>query len=266
MVTGPDTFMPTSERLSSVPLYALTDPKADSVEFLGTGTLVRIQNRDILVTAAHVIENGRKFILMVAGPEKPVLVNRPALVTPVQPGLSRGTDPLDFCVIRLSPKEAEALQTRCRFVEWEQEALTDVPRIAWPHKITGYPDTDNDPARDSKTLLANCLRVDAMEDRRVIRHAPWPGVKAHPSWYVGLRYDPRLLEKRRARPKVSSLHGCSGGAIWRTDGTRTLGFAGILIQCQSPKARRTGERVVYGFRAKAMDDLLKHWIEKEALV
>ena len=137
MVTGADTLMPTSERLSSVPLYALTDPKADSVEFLGTGTLVRIQDHDILVTAAHVIENGRKFILMVAGPNVPLLLNRPVLVTPVHPGLTRDTDPLDFCVIGLSSKEADALRTRCRFVEWEQEALVDIPRIALPHKITG---------------------------------------------------------------------------------------------------------------------------------
>ena len=265
MLTGVCGFTPTSERLSSVPLYAVTDPKEDTVEFLGTGTLVRILGRELLVTAAHVIENGRKFILMVAGPKVPVILNRPALVTPVHPGLTRDTDPLDFCVIRLTPQEVDALQTRCRFVQWEQEALTDVPRIAWPHKITGYPDTDNDAKRDSKTLPAHYLRVDAMEDRRVIRHAAWPGVKAHPSRYLGLRYDPRLLEKRDSRPKVSSLHGCSGGAIWRTDGTYTLGFAGVLIQCQSPKARRTGERIVYGFRAKAMDDLLRHWIEKGLL-
>ena len=254
-------YLETQQRLECCPLYAATDPMTDTIEFLGTGTLVTFRGFDLLVTAAHVIENGRKFILMVAGPEEPLLLNRSALVTPLQPGQTRQTDPFDFCVISLLPDEAARLRSKCRFIEWEREALTDVPSREWPHRFMGYPDTDNRPKIDIKTLTANCLRVDAMEDRSVIQHATAPGIKRYPTWYLGLRYDPRLLEPQSTRPKVKSLHGCSGGAIWRTDGSLILGFAGIVVQCHSPKPRPTGERIVYGFRAKSLDDLLSRWIE-----
>ena len=247
-------------RFECVPLYAMTDTESDVVEFLGTGTLIRVQGRDLLVTAAHVIQNGKKYTLMIAGPEEPLLLKRSSLVTPIQDGLTRESDPLDFCVIRLTPEETVALRTRCRFVEWENDALMDMPLGACPHRMTGYTETDAVPNYQMHTLPIIYSRIDVMEDRRVVQHAPWPGVKAHPTWHIGMRYDPRLLKPQQKRPKIKSLHGCSGGAIWRTDGDRVLGFAGIVVQCQSPRPRPTGERIIFGFRAKAMDDLLMHWI------
>jgi hypothetical protein len=250
-----------TEWLSSVPLYAKTDPTENTVEFLGSGTLVRFRNRDLLVSAAHVVENGRKFSLMVAGPRYPVIIDRPALLTPIAPGLTRETDPLDFCAYQLLPEETEKLTSVCRFIDWENEAITDVSEANFTHKVTGYPDTANDIKPTTKSVRVNCLRVDVTEDPNVIRHAPWPGMKAHPTWYIGLRYDPRSLERRETRPKVPSLHGCSGAAIWRTDKIRTLGFAGIVTQCLSPKPRRTGERLFYGLRAIAINDLLTAWID-----
>lgn len=63
----------------------------------------------------------------------------------------------------------------------------------------------------------------------MVRHAPWPGVKEHPSWHIGMRYDPRLFEPQHKRPKIKSLHGCSGGPIWRTNGDQIMGFAGVVI-------------------------------------
>lgn len=248
--------------LECVPLYAMINPKYGLVDFLGTGTLVRIQGYYLLVTAAHVIQNGAKYILMVAGPEETLLINRSALVTPIQDGLTRESDPLDFCVIRLTPKEAMVLRKRCRFVEWEDEALMDMPIVGCPHRLMGYSDTDSVPNHRMKTLPVNCMRVDVMEDRRVVQHAPWPGVKAYPAWHIGMRYDPRPLEPQHKRPKIKSFHGCSGGAIWRTDGDQIMGFAGIGVQCQSPRPRPTGERIIFGFRAKAMDDLLMYWIAR----
>lgn len=261
MKTSSD-YGPPGKPISCVPLYGMFDPNTDAVDFMGSGTLVRFRGRPLLITAAHVIENGRKFHLMIGGPNPPVRIVRPALLTPVQPGLKRDTDPMDFCVIQLSSAEADAMQTCFRFIEWEQEALLNIPEKAFPHKTTGYPETANDVNVESKTLAVNCLQVDMMEDRNTVCHAPWPDVKAHPFWYIGLRYDPRLLEKRDLHPKVSSLHGCSGGEIWRTDGTRTLEFAGILIQCLSNKPRRTGERIFYGFRANAINDILQVWLDK----
>ncbi len=257
-------YSPVSEPLCCVPLYAMLD--TGEADFRGSGTLVRFWGNPLLVTAAHVIDNGRKFLrMMIGGPNPAVAIDRPALVTPVRAGLTRATDPLDFCVIRLTISEADRIQSLFQFVEWEREALTESPCAnGFPHRITGYPETGNMPNYDTAKLRANCLQVDVKEDRVAMRHAPWPDMKANPHEYIALRYDPRLLSKRQYQPKVPSMHGCSGGGIWRTDTIKPLGFAGILIQCQSPIPRRTGERLVYGFRAKAMDDLLTDLHQKGA--
>lgn len=256
------TAPPAQALLECVPLYAIKDPKTGDVDFLGTGTLVRLRGLYLLVTAAHVIQNGSKYVLMVAGPETPLPINRSALVTPVQKGLTRDSDPLDFCVIRLTSEEAAVLRTRCRFVEWEYEALMDLPHFVCAHRLIGYSETDNVPNHQARTLPIIYTRVNVMEDRRAVQHAPWPSVKAHPAWHIGLRYDPRLLKRQNKRPILKSLHGYSGGAIWRIDEERVLGFAGIIIQCLSPRPRPTGERIIFGFRAKAMNDLLMHWIAR----
>ena len=248
--------------LECVPLYAMKNPKIGDVDFLGTGTLVSVQGRDLLVTAAHVIQNENTYVLVVAGPEEPIFINGSALLTPIHEGLTRESDPLDFCAIRLTSDDAKVLRARCRFVEWDYEALLDLPIVGCPHRLMGYSDTDSVPNQRMKTLPVNCMRVDVMEDRRVVQHAPWPGMKAHPTWHIGMRYDPRPLEPQHKRPKIKSFHGCSGGAIWRTDGNQIMGFAGIVVQCQSPKPRPTGERIIFGFRAKAMNDLLMHWIAR----
>jgi len=126
----------------------------------------------------------------------------------------------------------------------------------------GYPDDANLLNADDDVLPANCLSLPVMEDWRVIQHAPDVGIKRHPASYIGLRYDPRLLEQQKARPKVKSLHGCSGGAIWRTDGKRDLGLAGMVTQCMSPTARRTGERIIYGLRSNLMNDVMHSWIRQ----
>jgi hypothetical protein len=252
-------YLPTGERVPCVPLYAVTDPESDTVEFLAAGTLLRFRGTPLLATAAHVIDNGQRFILLIAGPEKPVHLNRPALATPVRDGMTRETDPLDFCVVALTEEEAESLSTRCRFVEWEQEALLDIPAVPLPHRIMGYPDVDNDANDDAQTLAANAQRIDVVEDRDLIVHSHSQDYSKHPRWYIALRYDPRQLEKQPTKPKVPTLHGFSGGSIWRTDGSDTQGFAGIVTESNPP--RRTGERLVYGFRSTAMNDLLYKWTE-----
>ena len=258
-------FIPTSSKLSCVPLYAAMDLNYETVSFLGTGTLITFNKLDLIVTAAHVLDNENRFELIVAGPQKPILFNRRVLMTSVRPGLTRQTDPMDFCCMSLSPDEAAQIRVRFRFIDWHREALIDVPPIEWPHKIMGYPDTENILQEETIRLSANCLSIEAMEDRSVIQHAPWDGIKAHPTWYLGLRYDPRPLEKRAVQPKVKSLHGCSGGAMWRTTGPRVVGYAGMVLQCHSPKPRRTGERIVYGFRSQAMNDILSCWFRRGQL-
>ena len=256
------TAPPAQALLKCVPLYAIKDPKTGDVDFFGTGTLVRIRGLDLLVTAAHVIQNGSKYILMVAGPETPLLLNRSALVTPVHNGLTRESDPMDLCVIRLTSKEAAALRTRCRFIEWGNEALMDMPLFICPHRLLGYSEIDAIPNYSQKTLPIICSRIDFIEDRRVVKHAPWPEVRENPARFVGLRYDPRLLNPQEKRPKIKSLHGCSGGAIWRTDSHQVRGYAGMVVQCQSPRPRPTGERIIFGIRAKTMDGILTQWITR----
>jgi hypothetical protein len=250
-------YRPTTETVPCVPLYGVTDPARDIVEFFGTGTLLHYRGRYIIATAAHVIERDQKFILLVAGPESPLVLNGAAQVTPVRSGKTRNTDPLDFCAIDLSPENVAALSSRCHFIDLEADGVWDIPTIPFPHKIMGYPEDGNLPPPDKKTLPANGLRIDLMEDREIIQHGPDSDYREHPTWYIGLRYDPRNVEPQGRQPKVTTLHCFSGGAIWRTTGSHLIGFAGIVTESLEP--RRTGERLVYGVRSRAIRDLLTTW-------
>ncbi len=250
-------YVPTSERVQCVPLYGVIDPKTDEVEFFGTGTLLRYRDRHIIGTAAHVIERDRKFLLLIAGPETPLCLNGSAQVTPLRSGRTRQTDPLDFCAIDLDDEHVEALLTRCDFIDVETDAVRDIPPVPFPHKIMGYPEDGNDPKRDRKLLPANGLRLDVMEDRDIIQHGPDDDYREHPSWYLGLRYDPRNLEPQDQQPKVKTVHGFSGGPAWRTDGSNLIGFAGIITE--GPEPLKSGERLLYAVRARAICDLLERW-------
>lgn len=245
-------FRPISTRVSCVPLYAITE--SNTVEFLGSGTLVLFQGRPILATAAHVVDNGKKFILLLCGAETPVRLTRPCLCTPVRNGMTRQTDPLDLCVIPLTQEEAVAIYERCQFIDWKKDAVLDVPPNCYPHKIMGYPEINNIPTEHQNTLPANILRIDVFEDHKLIRHAGMLEYKKHPRWYIGLKYDPSIIEKQAAKPKVDTIHGFSGGSIWRTDGTRMIGFAGIVTESLPPS--RNGQRIIYGLRAPLMNDIL----------
>jgi hypothetical protein len=85
-----------------VPLYGVTDPGRDTIEFFGSGTLLHYQGRYIIASAAHVIDRTHNFDLLVAGPRRPLILSGAAQTTRIRPGKTRATDPLDFCAIDLS--------------------------------------------------------------------------------------------------------------------------------------------------------------------
>ena len=246
-----------------VPIYGAIDPAHEVVEFYGTGTLLKFKGRHIIATAAHVIQRDTKFTLLLPGPEIPLVLKGPAQVTPLRSGRTRLTDPLDFCAIDLTPENVQALTVRCKFIDLVEDGVWDIPPLPCPHKIMGYPEDANIPDTSMHHLPINALRLDVMEDRNIIQHGPDDDYREHYAWYLGLRYDPRELEPQGIQPKVSTLHGFSGGAIWRTNGEQLVGFAGILTE--SPEPRRTGERLIYAIRARTICDLLEKWGKSKSI-
>lgn len=238
-------YSTTEDYITCLPMYELQNPAEDTVVFLGTATLGRFGTKHFILTAAHVIDERR--VLLLRGPDDVIYINRPRIVSRLRPKLTRFTDPIDLGVVHLQPDEIKKLSASCRFVDFETEAVCDIPAEPCSHRIEGYSESNNIPDVHSRSLPAFRQRVDMKEDPNILIHAHEQDYKDHPHFFLGLRYDPRDLEGSSSQPKVDTFHGFSGGAIWRTEGKVVIGFAGMVTEGAPP--RRTGECLLFGIRA-----------------
>ncbi len=212
-----------------------------------------IRNAGIVLTAAHVIEKRRDLFLR--GPLEVIPINGLRKVSRVRPGQMRNTDPMDLGVVHLDPPESKMLSLGCSFVEFERDALVDVPDEPSFHRIEGYAASNNIPNVHERSLPALLDGIDVKEDRSILAHAHAQDYRDYPERFLGLRYDPRHLEGGPSRPRVDTLHGFSGGAVWRTDGKTIIGLAGIVTESDPP--RRTGERLIFGIRSGQIREMLR---------
>jgi hypothetical protein len=238
-----------------VPLFTISKPSdGDEVRFLGSGALVCYYGHYLVVTAAHVID--KNPIIMIAGPQEPLLLGKRSGVTGVWESLPVPFKTLDLDVIELDTQTASSLKAVFHFIDWAKVKFANPLSRAQPHIIIGYPAHANRARAETGTLTVNVISVDVMEDRKAICHAKTREIKQNQERYIGLRYNPRLLVKRDARPKIKSFQGFSGGLVWHINGPDCIGFSGIVVECESPTQSRTGCQIIYGIRAKTIDSLL----------
>ena len=221
--------------LMCIPVYGVKDwHVCNDFDFLGTGTLIRFGARFIMLTAAHVID--KVDAIAIAGFSPPLVLKRPAGITANRVGQ------LDVDAIDLANVDAHFRGSRFSFVEWSKIDVNWDREIRSPFcRIIGYPSFKNAARQDAQMLTACFIDVSVLEDEKVVIHSPKREIATHRDWYIGLRYDPRMLKKKFIkRPKIKAFNGFSGGSVWQYGMNGVWNLAGVVIECHSPNPTKTG--------------------------
>lgn len=246
-------------RLMCLPVYSVHDwPVADDVNLLGSGTLIRFRGRHLLLTAAHVLES--TDVILLGGVTPAVPLRRPNCTrTDNHCGLD-----IDF--IDISEQIAAFSNSPVLVIDWERMLCDQGGDCSTPLcKIIGFPAHRNEARQDVRSLSMNVVDVQVREDARIIRHTQFREVAANRNLYIGLRYEPFLLNRNsNSRPRIRAFHGFSGGAIWQMGVSTVWHFAGLVTDCHSSRPTRRGERLLIGLRTMAIDTFLRERIEDPA--
>jgi hypothetical protein len=235
-----------------VPIYDGTALEHDDGvnAFIGTGILIGYGGRLLLVTAWHCLNNHP--IIAVGGFSPPLLMSRRSrnkIIT--KPALD-----LDFIDLGRFSEFPKSNSFQC--ITWSSVSLT-TPHVRSAYcRLFGYPAEKNLAEIAKVSLNANLTIVDVAEDINVLKHAQFSEIALQKKYYIGLRYDPRLLQPlNRKGPKIKAFNGFSGGPIWRLGEEETFNFTGIMIECHSTYPTSHGEYILYGINVLGIDLLLK---------
>jgi len=235
-----------------VPIYdgqALDDD--DGVKaFIGTGTLIGYREHLLLMTARHCLDEHP--IIAVGGFNPPLLMRR-SLHNEVT---TKTTLDLEFIDLGRFSEIPRPDLFKC--IMWSSVSKHE-PCFKPSHcRIFGYPATNNSADIAKETLNTNLVVVDVAEDVNALKYVLSSEIKDQKAYYIGMRYDPRLLEpSKKKRPKIKSFNGFSGGAIWRLGMDDISDFIGIMCECHSPEPTPHGEYILYGINVLGIDKLLK---------
>jgi len=235
-----------------VPIYDGTALERDDGvnAFIGTGILIGYGERLLLVTAWHCLNNHP--IIAVGGFNPPLLMSRRSYneIT-TKPSLD-----LDF--IDLGRLSAFTSNNSLQYIRWSSVSLT-TPYVRSSYcRLFGYSAAKNRAEISKVSLNANLTIVDVAEDINVLKHTHFSEIALQKKFYIGLRYDPRLLQPSiKKGPKIKAFNGFSGGPIWRRGEEETFCFAGIMIECHSTYPTSHGEYILYGINVLGIDLLLK---------
>lgn len=192
----------------------------DSVEFIGSGSILRLDGKLYLFTAGHVLDQataGRPLFLGVSGRLIPIVGTALTSHTNI-PGY-RGDDQIDFAVLELPDTQNELFDGTSFLVL----SHLDIGAIAIPQLgflFMGYPESKNRTTISKSTreinpflYAARCGEADlnAYEALHVMR-----------SENLVLKFDwKRVLSRSGGRRLAPALNGLSGAPIWgrAPDGT-----------------------------------------------
>jgi hypothetical protein len=235
-----------------VPIYDGTALERDDGvnAFIGTGTLIGYRDRLLLLTAGHCLD--KHPIIAVGGFNPPLLLSR-------RSNNGSSIKPIfDLDCIDLGDF-SEISNSNCfRCIMWPSVTV-HTPCVSSSHcRVFGYLATKNSAQIVQRTLTSNLSIIDVAEDINVLTHAPSSEIASRKKYYIGLRYDPRLLQPSNKKgPKIKAFNGFSGGPIWRLGEEETFNFVGIMIECHSTYPTSHGEYILYGINVLGIDLLLK---------
>lgn len=139
-------------RLAIKPIWGAT--KNGDPLHIGSATLMQVDDKKYLVTAAHVIDESAYTTLYVGGESELVVLNRQRFSITKAPAANRFKDKYDFAIAKLSRTNVQKLGN-VRFI-LETEML---PEIAQPiglyGAVIGYPNTKNKYVKGRDITLPN---------------------------------------------------------------------------------------------------------------
>ena len=201
--------------------------------FVGTGVLLRIADRVVLVTAAHVVDHAADGPLLFAPGQKLQSVPREFYAT-VPPNGERSADKFDLAVIALGADLESELNLAHPLAETEIRSF-ERPELAVGRKtrylVMGFP-------RSRQPRLPAGRVINAIPLHPIViarEESAYSGLGAAPDKHLLLEYDLADFSLERKGDLLSAPNGMSGGGVWRIDSPPTdddarLSLVGIIIE------------------------------------
>jgi hypothetical protein len=236
--------------LCTAPLYWITD---DSIEFVGSSTLIEFRGSAFLVTCGHCtrFRESQNQSLLVGG-SSPFTISRPILATINQ---NSPYSLIDLAIIRLTETEKENLSRRFQFVSEVDIEHSSASVQSDDFAVVGYPAEEgrsNTFLRERSSISFNVSALPAVFDHNFRQRS----IDANPSWHLKLGFKPFLPYLREELGlKMRKLNGFSGGPILRCSEVGTWSLAGVSVQTYHRRAKLT----LVGVSAKALIDVIRHW-------
>lgn len=239
--------------LCTAPLYWQSE---DSIEFVGSSTLVECKDASFLVTCGHCARfRGMQSHSLLVGGSKPFQILRPLLATSQHQDHDSPYRMIDLGIVRLT--EAERQNLSCRF-EFVPETAIEGSGGAFPFSnfaVVGYPGIEGVPnlfRKDTSSLTSNIACLPANLDQSFRCRA----IDAEPSWFLRLEFSRYMPYLRNCGFKLRKLDGFSGGPILRSLKPDGWSLAGISVETTSPQRKKF---TLIGISARAVKDVIVHW-------
>lgn len=189
------------------PIYGISGSKG---QLVGSGFLLKVHDKTLLVTAAHVLDAKRESVLHVPGPGRLVPFEGQAYTTRDRDGSGPPNYRQDLAFIVLLPDSTAAI-AGCEVLTGADLDVNDLPAPQTLYGFAGFPGSQNKP-----------------RPGRVFRRSSviYTATPAPEGVYRKLRYDRRThlaVNFDRQHVVTPSLqvatapdpHGVSGGPVWR---------------------------------------------------
>jgi hypothetical protein len=200
---------------------------------VGTGVLLRIAERVVLVTAAHVVDLAADEPLFFAPGQKLRSVPRDLYAT-IPPHGKRSADKFDLAVIGLGPELESELNIAHPLGETEIR-IFERPDLAIGRKtrylVMGF-------SRSAQPRVPAGRVINAVPLHPIViarEESAYPALGTAPDSHLLLGYDLADFALERKGDLLSNPHGMSGGGVWRIDNTQgeddaRLSLVGIIIE------------------------------------
>ena len=240
-----------------MPMLAPRDvsKEARGYEIVGTGTLIRLQGRQFVVTASHVADQADdpRFLLYPRDTESAAGFNSLRLRT--NPELEQHGSPANNVDIGAFEVESGEVYPDYRFLG-EGQLLPHVPISGGKHCVaTGYPAGHNRTIANSKDVQPKLI---AWHFETVPLHR-YVSLGLDPVLHVALQHDRFMTRNDGKCVKMSKLNlkGMSGGPMWISTGE---GYALVAVVSDHLSA----QRVVFGTRLKVLTDSIYAYVLRDS--
>jgi hypothetical protein len=171
-------------------------------QLIGTASVIRIRDRDFIITAAHVLRSNRNKISNVfAGTHT---------LQPLEGGCVYRSEDVDVAIIPVEPTLHEAIADVPR-LRAEDTDVNDIPAPGVLYTFTGYPSSRNKPNLREKHISNEPTLLTSMS----VPLAKYKSLGITPETHIAIFFRQQRALSWGSDDNAPAPQGMSGGPVWR---------------------------------------------------